>query len=57
VDPQSRNYIFESVQRLNRERGMTIIYTSHYMEKVEYHPALAGHSREQSGERIFAPDR
>jgi len=35
VDPQSRNYIFESVQRLNRERGMTIIYTSHYMEEVE----------------------
>jgi ABC-2 type transport system ATP-binding protein len=35
VDPQSRNYIFESVQRLNRERGMTVIYTSHYMEEVE----------------------
>lgn len=35
VDPQSRNHIFESVQRLNRERGMTIVYTSHYMEEVE----------------------
>jgi ABC-2 type transport system ATP-binding protein len=35
VDPQSRNYIFESIQRLNREYGMTIIYTSHYMEEVE----------------------
>jgi ABC-2 type transport system ATP-binding protein len=35
VDPQSRNQIFESVQRLNRERGMSIIYTSHYMEEVE----------------------
>jgi ABC-2 type transport system ATP-binding protein len=35
VDPQSRNYIFESVLRLNRERGMSIIYTSHYMEEVE----------------------
>ena len=35
VDPQSRNHIFESVQRLNRERGMSIIYTSHYMEEVE----------------------
>lgn len=35
VDPQSRNAIFESVLRLNRERGMTIIYTSHYMEEVE----------------------
>ena len=35
VDPQSRNNIFESVMRLNRERGMSIIYTSHYMEEVE----------------------
>ena len=35
VDPQSRNHIFESVLRLNRERGMTIVYTSHYMEEVE----------------------
>jgi ABC-2 type transport system ATP-binding protein len=35
VDPQSRNYIFESVMSLNRERGMTIVYTSHYMEEVE----------------------
>ncbi len=35
VDPQSRNHIFESVLKLNRERGMSIIYTSHYMEEVE----------------------
>jgi ABC-2 type transport system ATP-binding protein len=35
VDPQSRNHIFESVLNLNRERGMSIIYTSHYMEEVE----------------------
>jgi ABC-2 type transport system ATP-binding protein len=35
VDPQSRNHIFESVLQLNRERGMSIIYTSHYMEEVE----------------------
>ena len=35
VDPQSRNHIFESVQRLNRDRGVSIIYTSHYMEEVE----------------------
>src|SRR5581483_6722615 len=34
VDPQSRNHIFEEVRRLNRQ-GMTIIYTSHYMEEVE----------------------
>ncbi len=35
VDPQSRNNIFESVLKLNRERGMSILYTSHYMEEVE----------------------
>ena len=34
VDPQSRNRIFEEVRRLNA-LGMTIIYTSHYMEEVQ----------------------
>jgi ABC-2 type transport system ATP-binding protein len=34
VDPQSRNHIFETVKAL-KQRGMTIIYTSHYMEEVE----------------------
>lgn len=34
VDPQSRNYIMESIRKLNDE-GTTIIYTSHYMEEVE----------------------
>lgn len=35
IDPQSRNHILETVKRLN-EQGMTVIYTSHYMEEVEY---------------------
>jgi linearmycin/streptolysin S transport system ATP-binding protein len=34
VDPQSRNHIFETVRAL-RASGMTVIYTSHYMEEVE----------------------
>jgi ABC-2 type transport system ATP-binding protein len=34
VDPQSRNHIFETVRRLNQD-GMTIVYTTHYMEEVE----------------------
>src|SRR5207237_524592 len=34
VDPQSRNHLFEGVRRLNAA-GMTIIYTSHYMEEVQ----------------------
>lgn len=35
IDPQSRNHILETVKQLNQQ-GMTIIYTSHYMEEVEY---------------------
>lgn len=35
VDPQSRNHIFESVERLNREQNMSILYTTHYMEEAE----------------------
>lgn len=35
IDPQSRNYILEKVKELNA-RGMTVIYTSHYMEEVEF---------------------
>ena len=34
VDPQSRNKILEGIQELNRN-GVTIIYTSHYMEEIE----------------------
>jgi ABC-2 type transport system ATP-binding protein len=34
VDPQSRNRIFEMIEAL-REQGMTIIYTTHYMEEAE----------------------
>ncbi|WP_430787977.1 ABC transporter ATP-binding protein [Virgibacillus flavescens] len=36
IDPQSRNYILETVKRLNKEKQMTILYTSHYMEEVEF---------------------
>jgi len=34
VDPQSRNRIFEMIEAL-RTQGMTIIYTTHYMEEAE----------------------
>jgi ABC-2 type transport system ATP-binding protein len=33
VDPQSRNAIFDFLERLNRE-GLTIIYSTHYMEEA-----------------------
>lgn len=35
VDPQSRNNILEGIKRLNEE-GSTIIYTSHYMDEVDF---------------------
>ena len=34
VDPQSRNAILEGIMDLNK-KGMTVIYTSHYMDEVE----------------------
>ncbi len=34
VDPQSRNLIFDSIEKLKSE-GRTIIYTTHYMEEAE----------------------
>ncbi|MCM3745689.1 ABC transporter ATP-binding protein [Sporosarcina luteola] len=35
IDPQSRSHILETVKSLN-EQGLTVIYTSHYMEEVEF---------------------
>ena len=34
VDPQSRNHLFESIERI-RETGAAILYTTHYMEEAE----------------------
>jgi ABC-2 type transport system ATP-binding protein len=34
VDPQSRNNIFEMIEKLRGE-GMSLIYTTHYMEEAE----------------------
>jgi len=34
IDPQSRNYILESIKLLS-QNGTSILYTSHYMEEVQ----------------------
>lgn len=34
IDPQSRNLIFEVIEKLHKE-GMTMVYTTHYMEEAE----------------------
>jgi ABC-2 type transport system ATP-binding protein len=35
VDPQSRAFILATIRKLRDERGLTVIYTSHYMEEVQ----------------------
>ncbi len=35
VDPQSRNNILDGIKKL-RQKGATIVYTTHYMEEVEH---------------------
>jgi ABC-2 type transport system ATP-binding protein len=47
VDPQSRNSILETLKELNRQ-GMTLLYTSHYMEEVQFlctHIAIIDHGK------------
>jgi ABC-2 type transport system ATP-binding protein len=47
VDPQSRNSILETLKELNRQ-GVTLLYTSHYMEEVEFlctHIAIMDHGK------------
>lgn len=34
IDPQSRNNIYENIESL-RDKGMTILYTTHYMEEAD----------------------
>jgi len=35
LDPQTRNYIWTYLKKLNKEKGLTIFFTTHYMEEVE----------------------
>lgn len=34
IDPQSRNNIYETIKKL-QDKGMTILYTTHYMEEAD----------------------
>jgi len=36
IDPQSRSYILSVIKNINQIEGTTIVYTSHYMEEIEY---------------------
>lgn len=47
IDPQSRRSILDSVKEFNRQ-GMTVLYTSHYMEEVQelsHHIAIMDHGK------------
>jgi len=35
LDPQTRNHIWEYIQKLNKEKGVTVILTTHYMEEAD----------------------
>jgi ABC-2 type transport system ATP-binding protein len=35
LDPQTRNHIWSYLKKLNQERGLTIFFTTHYMDEVE----------------------
>ncbi len=34
LDPQTRNHIWDYIKNLNTEKGMTIFFTTHYMEEA-----------------------
>lgn len=35
LDPQTRNHMWSYIQNLNKSEGMTIFFTTHYMEEAE----------------------
>lgn len=36
LDPQSRRVVWDHISRLNKEEGVTIFLTTHYMEEADY---------------------
>ncbi|VVB88496.1 putative ABC transporter ATP-binding protein [uncultured archaeon] len=36
LDPQTRNHIWEYIKILNKEEGVTIVLTTHYMEEADH---------------------
>lgn len=48
LDPQTRNHIWSYLKKLNQERGLTIFFTTHYMDEVERtatHVAIIDHGK------------
>ena len=36
LDPQTRNHLWSYVQKLNADEGITVFFTTHYMEEAEH---------------------
>ncbi|GIN14201.1 antibiotic ABC transporter ATP-binding protein [Shouchella clausii] len=36
IDPHSRRYLLDFIKELQEHKGLTVLYTSHYMEEVEF---------------------
>jgi ABC-2 type transport system ATP-binding protein len=55
VDLQSRNHIFSAIRALCADHGMTVLYTSHYMEEVEllcHRVAIMDRGREVASDTV-----
>lgn len=35
LDPQTRNHMWDYIQKVNKNEGMTVFFTTHYMEEAE----------------------
>lgn len=35
LDPQTRNHMWDYIRKLNKEEGMTVFFTTHYMEEAD----------------------
>lgn len=35
LDPQTRNHIWDYIRKLNKEEGITVFFTTHYMEEAD----------------------
>lgn len=35
LDPQTRNHIWDYIKQMNREEGMTVFFTTHYIEEAD----------------------
>jgi ABC-2 type transport system ATP-binding protein len=40
LDPQTRNHIWEYIEKLNRKEKITVFFTTHYMEEAQKHAEM-----------------